>query len=42
MSDIQIPVMCCFCGGRLSFDDAVEIAIRSPYDSEEVQTVLHV
>jgi len=38
MKDKELEVMCCFCGQGLSFDKALEIAIRA--DGEEaVQAV---
>jgi hypothetical protein len=35
----ELVVECCFCGQGLSFDSAVEIAIRVDKNSDEVQAV---
>lgn len=39
MKDKELGVQCCFCGQGLSFDKAIEIAIRIDKGTNEEQAV---
>lgn len=39
MTTSQTQVVCCFCGQPISFDNAIEIAIKLEKGSEEIQAV---